>query len=218
MASSLTLATLEARVSAILVDASNAIWTTAMLDAGIRLALGKFNEFHPLKKITTVTLASDTRELSLSGVSDLRSAGDVTSVWFPYVSTEPLACPEWAAFDVYNLSGTLYLRLNSGDDPASGDVARVWYNALHTLNGLDAASATTFEVVWEGAIAKGAAAYCAIERSVDVSETTGTAAVSTPNLAALGQLWMQEFLDSVSPRPAGVSAFPGYRVRSGGLE
>jgi hypothetical protein len=95
-------------------------------------------------------------------------------------------------------------------------VARVWYNALQTLNGLDSASATTFDVMWEGAIAKGAAAYCAIERSIDVSETTGTAAVSTPNLAALGQLWMQEFLDSVAPLAKGVSAFPQYRVRAKG--
>lgn len=216
MASSLTLTTLEARVAAILVDAGAAIWTTAMLDAGIRLALQKFSELRPLKKITTLTLASVTREISLSGVTDLRSIADVTSVWFPYDSTDTLAFPEWIEFDVYNVSGTLYLRLDCPDDPASGDVARVWYNALQTLNGLDSASSTTFDVMWEGALAKGAAAYCALERSVDVSETTGTAAVSTPNLAALGQLWMQEFLDSVSPRAVGVSAFPGYHVRGEG--
>ncbi len=127
------------------------------IDESIRWALGRFNEIAPQETITSLTLTSAGREVDLSSITDLLR---VTRVWWPYSSSSPTFPPNWVSYEVWG--DTLFI--DSDSEPQSGDVVRVWYVRLCTVNGLDDATATTLPSDAETLLVTGAAGYVAEER------------------------------------------------------
>lgn len=181
-----TLTTLRDRVEATLQDASNLRWATADLDEAIRQALEEFSRACPREVVATLTLAADGREIDLSSLSGRLQ---VTRVWFPYTAADPEYPPPWTPFEVWG--DTLYLDVDG--EPATGDVARLWYTAPHTLDGLDGATATTLDAIAEGMIVGGAAGQAALQRAVELSETLNVDADVVERLSAYGRAHLDAF-------------------------
>jgi len=128
------------------------------IDEAIRLALHRYSEVDPDRAITTVTLSEDGREVDISSITDYLQ---VERVWWNYDSDDPGHPPDWRNFELW--SGDI-LWINDGGEPATGDVVRIWYTRLHSLNGLDGASATSFGDDVETLVVVGASGYAAQER------------------------------------------------------
>lgn len=181
-----TLAQLEAQVSAILMDPTNAIFTTAVLDAALRMALSEYSDAAPLQMETVLTLPGDGREIALSSVSGLVN---VTEVWYPYDSTattETWPPNRVRGFTLWwdDSNPLLFLYLDNGPEPQQDEEIRIWYTTPHTIQNLDSASVTTVGE-HESLIVRGAAGLACLGRATDVNETAVNMAVSTPNYAAL---------------------------------
>ncbi len=162
-AGSATLASLRDRVEQTLHDTGNATWSTAELDEAIRHALDTYTQVAPYRAITTLTLAAAGREVDVSSLSNLIS---VVRVWWEYTSTAPEYPPQWREFEQW--AGPI-LWINAGDEPAAGDVVRVFYTARHTLNGLDGAGVTTLPDEHISLVVTGAAAQAARSHAVSIS-------------------------------------------------
>ncbi len=197
MASSATLATLRVRVAQLLYDVANAVFTTGVIDEGIRLALEEYSRAYPLRSVGTLAGVT-TREPALASLTGLVS---VWEVWFPYTAAAPEYPPRLVEFDVLDNAGTLTLLLFTDQAP-NGESARVFYNKAQTLNGLDGAAATTFEGVDDGLLVLGGAGYSCLSRSAVLTETATYMAISTPNYGALADIFLFQFrsLLSVLPR------------------
>jgi hypothetical protein len=128
------------------------------LDEALRWALHRYSQVAPVQAIGTLTLAASGREVS---VSTLTGYMEVMRVWWNYDSTDPGHPPVWRRFELW--PGDI-LYINDDEEPAVGDKVRVWYTKLHTLNGLDAAAATTFPADADTILITGAAGYAAQER------------------------------------------------------
>lgn len=203
-----TLTTLRDRVEATLQDAANARWATSDLDEAIRRALEEFSSACPREVIVPVTLAADGREVDLSA---LTGRLQVTRVWFPYTAADPEHPPRWAPFEVWG--DTLYL--DTADEPSAGEVARLWYSAPHTLNGLDGAAATTLPADAEGLVVGGAAGQAALQRAVELSESLNVDADVVERLTIYGRARLDEFRAGLracqrqaAARDSGVSGAP----------
>ncbi len=209
MASAATLTSMETRVRQVLMDPLGTTWDKAAVDEGLRRALEEYSTRRPLHAVQALTLASNGREVALSTLTGLLR---LTRVWFPYDASEPEYPPAWCEFDVFDNGGEQLLFLQSDDEPAEGQAVRLFYQKLHTLNGLDGATATTFAANDEGLLALGAAGYCGLMRSVDLNETSANMSVSTPNYGALASIYLGEFRDLLTAalRPAGVIARPDW--------
>ena len=78
--------------------------------------------------------------------------------------------------------------VKDGGEPQTGDVVRVWYKHLRTINGLDSETSTTLPTQDEQIIIAGASGFCAQER---VQEQPG---VSVPRkLREWGDARLREF-------------------------
>lgn len=155
---------LRDRVEATLQDAGNLKWATADIDEGIRKALEQYSQVDPARAITSLTLSSSGREIDLSSITGLVR---VESVWWDYDSSSPGHPPNWRQFEVW--PGKL-LYIDDPDEPQAGEIVRVWYTKMHTINGLDSATATTVPAEDIPHIIAGAAHFCAQMRVVEVSE------------------------------------------------
>jgi hypothetical protein len=164
MADPTDLDTLRDQVEQILMDTGNAIWATGDVDAAIRQALSDYSKIRPLHAEDTVDADADTHELDVS--TELAGALDVTRVWCPYTSTAPEDPPAWARFEFWRDMQTLYLP----DGIANGETARVFFDAVQTLGGLDSATETTLPAEDWSLIATGAAGYAAMSRALDLGE------------------------------------------------
>jgi hypothetical protein len=160
-----TLATLSARVAQILADSTNQVWVTADLTEAIRRALHAYSAANPLKKITTLTLTTATREISTSAITD---AIAIDEAWIPYTAATPEYPPYKRPFRYWKDSAILYIM--GQYKPAKGDVARIFYSALQTIKDLDSATATTVPAAHETVICEGAAAHAAASRALDLAE------------------------------------------------
>lgn len=158
-----TLATLRDRVEQILSDTSNTDWSTAELDEAIRHALDEYTQVSPHRAITTLTLAADGREISLATLTGLIA---VSRVWWEYTAADPEYPPAWRAFEQW--PGNI-LWINTGREPATGDVVRVFYTARHTLTDLDSATVTTLPDEHASLIVTGAAAQAALNHAQSIS-------------------------------------------------
>lgn len=162
--STATLATLRDRVEATLQDSTNATWSTDDIDEAIRKALERMNWVLPREVLGTITLAAAGREISLATLTGLL---DVKRVWWDYDATDPTHPPEFRTFQVW--PGSI-LYINDEEEPAAGDVVRVWYTKPHTIQNLDNATETTIDTSWQGVIVTGATGYAAQSRAVELSE------------------------------------------------
>ena len=167
-ASSIQLATgtpnLRDRVESRLQDATNARWSTDDLDEAIRTALDEYSQRQPYSAIGTITLAAAGREISLSSLTGLIR---VEKVWWDYDSSTPGYPPNWRHFEVW--PGPI-LYIDDRVQPAKDDVVRIWYTKLHTINGLDSATATTVPAEDVSTIVTGAAYHAARARAIELAE------------------------------------------------
>lgn len=165
MASSLTLANARARALYLLGGLATG-FTNAELDQVIRRALEEYTRaslnpnspIRPRVKVDVLTPTNGTREQSLSSLTGLMQ---VQRVWFPYVENSD---PTWIDFELWWTDGApvLFLTNTSGDGTS---IARIFWYAPHTLNGLDSANATTFDARDENLILTGAAGYLCAQRA-----------------------------------------------------
>jgi hypothetical protein len=153
-----TLAELRDLVEQDLDDAGNALWTTTEIDRAIEKALAEYSRARPLQAEGTVNLAADGREIDVSSLTGLTR---VVRVWYPYTSTDPEDPPEWRQWELWQ--STLYIL--DGDEPASGDVVRVYYHTLHTIEDLNSATETTIPAEDEEEVVLGAGGYAAMEKA-----------------------------------------------------
>ena len=135
------------------------------IDEAIRWALHRYTEVMPNRAIGTITLSSAGREVSLAS---LTSYIEVERVWWDYDSSDSAYPPQWRDFEVW--PGDI-LYIDDGDEPASGDVVRIWYTKMQTLNGLDGAAVTSLPFDAETMICIGASGYALQER---VQESEGS--------------------------------------------
>lgn len=197
MSSSATYTTLKARVLNLLMDSGAALWADAQAQEGFRLALEFYSIKRPRRAIGTYTLVAASREIPLVSLTGLQA---VERIWFPYNASDDPQDPDWVNFELWDNDGTLTAFLADVDDPAISDVARIFYHKLHTLNGLDSATGTTFDARDEGTLVIGAAGYMCLMRSTELNETASNMAVSTPNYAALAGQFLSEFRERLEPR------------------
>lgn len=203
--SSLTLTTFRARLRVLLDDGDGARWSDDELAEAIRHALEEYSRaallpgaaVRPLRAIGTVTPAADSREVSLS---TLTGCIGVERVWFPYDAAEPAERPVWVAFQVWDNAGALTLFLSILDVPDGSEVARVFYNKVHTLNGLDGAGATTFEAIDEALLVEGAAYYATVLRSEALIPSDSGDANAADRLKLLAGEWQSNWRRRLTPR------------------
>jgi hypothetical protein len=131
------------------------------IEEAIRYAMQRYSEVNPERVITSLTLAAGGREVDVSSITNYL---EFERVWWPYSSSSPVYPPRWREFELF--SGDL-LFIDSGDEPQTGDVARVWYTRLRTLNGLDGSGVTSLPAEHETLIVMGAAGFVAAERVMD---------------------------------------------------
>jgi len=187
------LAGIRDRVEQLLLDTANAIFTTGVIDEGIRQALDEYNFVNPLKLETSITLAAAGREISLSTLTNLLR---VEEVWWPWVSTVETWPPNRVrGFRVYWDDGVpyLFLDIEEGDQPQSGEKVRVWYTARHSIQDLDSAAATTLPLEHESRIVIGAAGHAAMSRALDLVEIAGTDLYQVGLLGSWGVRKLKEY-------------------------
>ena len=178
MPSSETLSTLRSRVEHSLQDTGNLKWTAGEIDEAITQALQRYSRVNPSPQVGTVTLPAAGREID---ISSLTAYQDVIRVWWPYTAASPAEPPNWCDFELW--PGDL-LYIKGSDEPQSGDVVRVWYTKPQTLNGLAAATATTFAADHAEIIITGAAGLAASARAMGRSEKLNVRGRTTPDLGA----------------------------------
>jgi len=149
---------MRANVAADLDDAGGDIWSSVELDRAIRRALREYSAVCPHRLDALIELEADGREVSLSAIDGL--AG-VERVCYPYDAAAPEWPPRWREFE--HRAGVLTLMVSPM--PTAGEWVRVYCWALHALDGLDDATATTLPPADEELIALGAAGYAALEKS-----------------------------------------------------
>jgi len=160
-----TLTTLRDRVETILADTGNAIWSEDDLDECIRQALHEYSRARPQSKITTLSVTSATRELDTSSITGLM---EVVEVWCDYDATDPDYPPNIRPFRYWRDANLLYI---TGDyEPQTGDTARIFYVALHTLDGLDSETSTSLPTEHESTLVIGAAGLAAYSPTIDQAE------------------------------------------------
>jgi len=142
MPSAATLALLKTHVLQLLENTAGSVWGTVALEDAIGYALNEYSNVRPLQTTTALALTAASREVALTTLTGLLT---IDRVWFPYTATSPEYPPNWIEFDMWWSAGTptLYLKIDSL--PTIGQVARIFWFKVHTLNGLDGASATTFD-------------------------------------------------------------------------
>ena len=189
-ASSITLNALRDKVEALLIDNSNAIWGSGLLDEAIGLALAEYSTARPWKLMATLALTSilsaNGREIDLSSLSDLVR---VERLWAPYAAADNE--PSERQFEHWLDAETLYIP--DGAALTTSDSARVFYCKQHTLNGLDSAVATTFVAGDEAIVALGAVGYALLSRANDVTEQVTLSADTVDLYRDLSDDFLREF-------------------------
>jgi rRNA-processing protein FCF1 len=163
-ASSETLTTLRDRVETMLQDTGNATWDSGDIDEAIEQTVEQWSRKDPQLLVTSVTLTADGREVDISGISNPMR---IERVWWPYDSSNPDYPPNWVQFEVW--PGDI-LYIDEPTAPTTGDKVRIWYTKMHTLNGLNSATATTLLAEDMSYIISGAAAIAARMRAVELAE------------------------------------------------
>jgi hypothetical protein len=116
---------------------------------------------------------------------------DAQRVWLPYTAASPERPPNWRRFEHWRDPQKLFFI--DDDEPQSGQVCRVFYTKLQSLNGLDSATTTTFPADDDSVLAIGGAGYAASSRSVDTMEKVTLDRLTSQQLRAWGLGKLQEF-------------------------
>jgi hypothetical protein len=179
-----TLAQLEARVAARLVDTGNAVFALATIDEALRTALSDYSTALPLASETYLTLPAAGREIALDSLTGLIA---VLDVWWPFdPDTEKWPPNMVAGFRVWwdDARPVLILASKSGNQPQANDNLRLWYTKPQTIANLDSAAITTVFPNHESALVTGAAGYAAASANID---QIGTVRVDPSEVPGLNQ-------------------------------
>ena len=185
-----TLAQLETRISARLVDAANAVFSLATIDEALRTVLSDYSTALPQADDALVILPGTGREIALDGLANLTS---VLDVWWPFDSTTEKWPPnQVAGFRVWwdDARPVLFLNTKTANQPQINDTLRIWYAKPHTIANLDSASITTVFPNHESMLVTGAAGYTAASGMID---QIGTVRVDPAEVPGLNQ-WAAERL------------------------
>ena len=145
-------------------DASASVWTDDQVDTALRGAVEAYSRVTPRTVVATLTLPSGGREIGLASLPGLLT---VREVWLPYTPSAPEEPPNRRYF-IPLTPTTVYLA--DGPEPSAGETARVFYLALHTVDGLDGATATSIPAWHAQGLALGAAAGLAEARARQLTE------------------------------------------------
>lgn len=189
-----TLAQFRTRIAARLVDASNAIWTTATLDEALLTALHDYSRVSPNTTEKVITLPGAGREIALDSLTGLL---DVSEVWWPYDSTGDEVWPpnRVAGFRLWWDLGdpVLFLDTAASDQPQLDDELRIWYTLLHVIQNLDGGTYTSVRLDHESGLVTGAAAYAALSETIDTAGSVHIDPDETKTLQAWGKARLDEF-------------------------
>src|SRR5438045_2907564 len=119
-----TLAQLEVRVAARLVDSSNAVFSLATIDEALRTVLSDYSATLPRAVETVITLPGIGREIALNSLTNLVA---VLDVWWPYNTLSEVWPPnQVAGFRVWwdDSQPLLILTSKSGNQPQTSDSLR----------------------------------------------------------------------------------------------
>ena len=129
-------------------DAANYRWTDGELDRHVQNAVRELSLSLPLEAKTALATAPGSRDVSISGLTDLVG---IEAVEYPSGQYPP----QYAQFSVW--LNTLTLLVDAA--PAAVDTVNVFYTKLHTID----ATSSTVPARFEDVIAAGAAGYAALE-------------------------------------------------------
>ena len=181
-------------------DTSNLVFSTAQIDAAIRLSLMDYSLAVPYIKQTVITLTEEGAEISLASLPSFQY---IVSFWWPWDSTldltdqDPNAVLAW---DIINSSGSAAASLitSGGAYPLVGDQVRVNYATLHIITGLAASpgasaeTATSVPLVHFSLLAKGAAGYALLANAGNRDD------ILKPDLMIkLAGEWLRNFRESL---------------------
>ena len=197
-----TLAQLEARVSARLVDASNTVFSLATIDEALRSVLSEYSAALPQADEGILVLPGAGREIALDSFANLVT---VLDVWWPFDSLTEVWPPNMVAgFRVWwdDARPVLFLNTKTANQPQTGDTLRLWYTKPHTIANLDSASVTTIFPNHESMLVTGAAGYAAASATI---KQIGTVRVDPAEVPGLNQ-WAAQRLAEWRSWLAAVSA------------
>lgn len=174
-----TLAEVRDRVRKDLRDTDAAIyrWSDAQLDRHIDHALQELSAAWPREATATVATTAGSRDIALASINGLL---DVEAVEYPLGSFPP------AYIGFATWSGTLVLH---SDQLPTGDNAKLFYSALHTLDG----TGTTLSNLQVETLVTGAAAYAALEQSAFTADRITTAGEAPERFAAYARARLTAF-------------------------
>ncbi len=183
------------------VDAST--WTDALKDEALRLALAEADAQLVYECDFTVTENAWVQDLS--GISALR---EVLAIAYPWQDGADFAAQQqhWRVVADH----TIYVEM---DAPQAGEVMRVRHTKLHTIQGLDAAAATTVPDRHQTFVVMLAASIACTLRSRQISENP---AIPEQALAALGAA-ARDYRRGAADLLHGVGAGDGVRWPGVGL-
>jgi hypothetical protein len=206
-----TLAQLQTRLAARLVDAANTVFAALTLEEALRAALSDYTAAAPVSMETVLTLPGAGREIALNGVSGLLG---VTDVWWPYDTLSETWPPNRVrGFRLWwdDAQPVLLLASHRGAQPQAGDDVRVWYTRAHTVQNLDGGALTTLPAHHESALITGAAGYAALSENVDQIGALHLDPTETAELRRWGTARLAEyhtFLNTL--RPSAPAAGPAF--------
>jgi hypothetical protein len=129
-------------------DSANYRWTDGELDRHTQRTVREFSLAVPLEAKATLTATPGSRDISISGLTDLVA---IEAVEYP-VGDYP---PCYVRYSVW--LSTLTMLIDAA--PSATDSVNVYYTKLHTIDG----SGSTVPSRYEDVIAAGAAGYAAVE-------------------------------------------------------
>ncbi|MBI5949087.1 MAG: hypothetical protein HY875_13185 [Chloroflexi bacterium] len=163
-------------------DAGAYRWTDSQLDRHIERALGEVSQAIPSEKSATIATTSGSRDISLASLTGLLG---VDAVEFPTGDFPPA----YVAFSQWGTALTLDV-----DTAPTGQNAKVFYTARHTLDG----SGTTLGPQLEDVVATGAAAYAALELANYLIDKVNSAGDEvSERYGSWGRAWMMAYRELI---------------------
>jgi len=165
-------------------DEANYRWTNDELDRHIGRAVRELSLSIPLEAKATLNTTAESRDLSLSPLSDPVT---IEAAEYPTGKYPPI----YVRFSVWGNNLTLLI----DKTPNDGEEVYVYYGKLHTLDG----TGSTIPTLHEDLIATGAAAYAALEWASFATNRVNLGGDETwRNYLTWGQDRLADFMNGLS--------------------
>ena len=189
----LALAAYEARVLALLDDASQARYTTAQVDAALRWALNVYSQNRPL----TLTYSLDT-----DGNQTIELPDDFTGhrIMMVQLYDADIDDIRTLGFYAYERDESWFI-MTTAETIDAGETLIITYAGEHTIDNLDSAAGTTIPTEHEEFIAIGAAGYALNQRVSTLLESNNLNDDAIQRMMQLAHANITFFLNYVSARP-----------------